>query len=169
MIKNFLIFLLLVSITVLQQSFFSLSDFYLNAQLPLVIFVFTVVLGSTSVSFVSAMAIGITLDWFSYLPMGSYLIIFILIWILSQFLLQKYLSNFSLFSVVLMTAIISIFKSALVFSFGHLVTFFNFRDAIPSFGINQLHQIIYSSIAACIIFFVINRFSKLMNYAFIRN
>ena len=105
-IRFLLNLLLIIGLVVLQVSFINGLPFYsYSLNLPLVILIFILALSGLRKAFWWSFGIGFFLDIFSFLPFGTYTIIFFLTIVISHFLLSNFFTSHSLYSFLVLTII----------------------------------------------------------------
>jgi cell shape-determining protein MreD len=167
MIKNvwqIIIFFLLISFLSLFQ--FSFINTLVNPlrQLNLVLFflIFVLFFIDLKISLVAALIFGIWLDILSFYFFGFYLLLFFITLIIAQGILKKWLTNRSLYTLLVLMMVLSIIYNLLASMLIYLVgvdsgNFFLFNS---NFWLNLIYQIIWGFLSALIFFNIANLVSK---------
>ncbi len=119
MIKYLLYFLAAFSLVFIQVSFLDALPLFMNLNLILVILIFINIVFGFDTSFIFALLFGFFLNLYTFLPLGIFIIIFLAIIWLIDFLYKNIFINFSFFSNLILVAIGTIAYAILV-----LVTYF---------------------------------------------
>lgn len=171
--KKYLTISILLIMAVLFEisvfGFFSSAGRYFNPLL--IIIVFLLLLSSLKNTFICAFVFGFFLDLYSVLNFGLYLAAFFLMIIFVYYFFQKYITNRSLYSFFILTAISTLlFYLTLVF-FSFLIYASGLADYAITFNLSYLFfiliQAVLNSLLAVLVFILINYVSNKLKSNFI--
>lgn len=167
MLKYPFYFLLSLFLVFLSQGIFSafISPERLNILIVFLVFV-TFVLG-LDVGFIFAVCIGFLLNLYSYLPLGTYIIIFCLVVFLVDYLHKQIFINFTFSTnivLILLSTILYFFSLAVInFIFYILGIVKIYISLDQQFFANLFWQIIYNLILMALIFIFAKAIFKKLN------
>jgi cell shape-determining protein MreD len=171
MIKYFYYLIISFCLVFIVQSFFSALGFLSNLNVLLVFIAFILIVWGFNLSFVFAIFIGLFLNIYSYLPFGTFILIYLLILFCVNFLYKNIFINFSL-----VTSLILIILSTICYEFLLLILNFIFYlvDLVniyiildKAFFFNLLWQIALNSLLMAFIFILGQVTTKKLNLTFL--
>ncbi len=164
--------LFLVFLAVLSQISF-IGKLPLRADqlnLLLVVILFVLVLFDFRFALVWALGGGFLFDLFSFLPFGFFMLVWLMSLYAAKFLLDNFLTNRSLYSLLVLGAFLSFVYNFLFYTFGYAVEFFEQSYIFlleRVFWLNIIFEIIVNSIIIIAVFQVISFVSKKLNPVFL--
>lgn len=119
--KIFLNAILVLSLVAFQVSFVSsLPSYFSNINILLLILVYVLIISDMETAFIYALSFGILMDMFSFMPFGVYSLSFILLSIVTNFLLINFFTNRSIYAFLALTASASILNFLFIVIFNNL-------------------------------------------------
>jgi rod shape-determining protein MreD len=162
---------LLISLVLVffSQSIFSAFIAPENLNILLVFLVFITFVWGFDLGFIFAVFIGFLLNLYSYLPLGSYIVIFLLIILLVDFLHRQIFINFTFSTNIILILISTLAYSILLVGVNFIFYFLGItRIYINLDGIfltNLFQQIISNLVLICLIFICAKAIFKKLNLA----
>jgi len=171
MIKYFYYLFLSLILVFLQQSVLPALGFLANLNILLVFLVFITIIFDFNLGFIFAIFIGFLVNVFSFLPLGTFIIIYLVILGVINFLYKHVFINFSfltnLILIVLATFIFNLLLLLVAFLF-YLLNLTNIYIVLDgAFLINFLWQIILNSIMISLVYILAKLTIKKLNLVFI--
>ncbi|MDD5341498.1 MAG: hypothetical protein PHC97_03650 [Patescibacteria group bacterium] len=117
--KYFYYFIISFLAALFAQTLMPNLGFFANMNVLLVFVIFLLIVWGFNLSFIFAAFIGLFLNIYSYLPFGSFILIYLLILLGANFLYKNVFINFSLFTSLILIVLSSV-------SYGFLLIFLNF-------------------------------------------
>ncbi|MBN1326072.1 hypothetical protein JW977_03800 [Candidatus Falkowbacteria bacterium] len=112
MIKYLYYIIISFLLVIIVQSIFPALGFLSNLNILLIFVIFILIVWGFNVSFIFALFIGLFLNIYSFLPIGTFILIYLIILFGANFLYKNVFINFSLF-----TSLILILMSTIVYEF----------------------------------------------------
>jgi len=171
MIKYFYYLFLSLILVFLQQSVLPTLGPFANLNILLVFLVFTTIIFGFNLGFIFAIFIGLFVNIFSFLPLGTFIIIYLIILGVINFLYKHVFINFSyltnLILIVLATLIFNflLLLTAFLYYLINLINIYIVLDGV--FLINFLWQIILNSIMISLVYILAKLTIKKLNLVFI--
>ncbi len=138
----------------------SLPSLFSNLNFILVIIIFILVLINFKVAFYWSIGLGFFLDIYSFFPFGFYLFCLLVTLLFTNFLLNNFFTNRSMYSFLALTFFSTIFY---VFSFNSMKFFLqvfahqaNFFVFTKEFWIKSAFQILLNLVLVIILFYLVN-------------
>lgn len=140
-----------------------------NLNILLVSLVFVTFVWGFDTGFIFAVFIGFLLNLYSYLPLGTYILVFILIIGLVDFLHKQVFINFTFSTNIILIVLSTLFYSFLLTAINFILYFLGFISIYISidkmFLTNLFWQIVSNSIFICLIFIFAKAIFKKLNLA----
>jgi cell shape-determining protein MreD len=171
MIKYLYYFIISLVLVLLVQSFFPNLGIFSNINVLLIFLIFVLIVWGFNAAFVYALFIGLFLNIYSYMPLGSFIVIYLIILLGANFLYKNVFINFSLF-----TSLILIILSTLLFQIlfitinfiSYLLGLVNIYTPLDKiFLSNLIWQLVINSILIALIFIFGQVTTKKLNLAFL--
>jgi len=171
MIKYFYYFIISLFLVLLQQGVLANLSFFSNLNLLLVVLVFITIVSGFNLGFIFAVFIGIFVYFFSFLPFGTFIIIYLIILVLIDFLYKQVLINFSFYTSLILIVLATILYNLLI----ALFSYFYFWAGIISLNINldkiflfnSLWQAVSNAFLMAVIFIIAKITIKKLNLMFL--
>jgi len=167
-IYYFIIAFLLVLAT---QSILTSSEFLMNFNFLLVVIVFITIIFGFNLGFIWAIFIGLFMSIYSYMPIGSYILIFLLIVFIIDFLYKNVLTNFSLYSSLILMIVATLIFNFVLVLLNYLLYFFGLISLYivldSSYWQSFIWQLILNIVIMTIIFLLSKATIKKLNLAFL--
>jgi len=171
MIKYFYYLFISLLLVLLQQGVLANLTLFSNLNLLLVVLVFITIVSGYNLGFILAVFIGLFSYFFSFLPFGTFIIIYLIILVLIDFLYKHVLINFSFYTSLILIVLATILYNFLLILFGYFyfwagIMSFNFNlDKI--FLANSLWQVASNAFLMAIIFIIAKITIKKLNLVFL--
>jgi len=170
MIKYLYCFLFSVFLVFIAQSITSLK-YINNLNLILVALVFITIVWGFNLGFIFAIFMGFLLNLYSYLPLGTFIVIYLIIIGLVNFLYKHILINFSFVTNLILIVLASILYGLLLALFNYLfflIGFVKIYILMDGLVINKLlWQVVFNAILTSVIFIIARIFYKRLNSVFL--
>lgn len=171
MFKYLYYFCLAFVLVFLAQSVFTASEFFLNLNLLLVFLVFVTIIFGFNFGFTFALFLGFIQYFYSYLPFGTHIAIYLLIILGVNFLYKNVLINFSLNSAIILTFLATLIYNLLIVVFSLLNYIIGQSSAYilldTTFGANLFWQVLLNLSLISIVFFIAKFTIKRLNLVFL--
>jgi rod shape-determining protein MreD len=157
MLKKIIIYLFsILLVFIIQWSFINALPFYLdNLNFILIVLIFILGIAGIKNALIWAMGVGLLLDIYSFLPFGTYLVIFFIIIIFTNLLLNNLFTNRSLYSFVALTSFAIIIYEVILFAAYFFYSLMNENVIFPNYGFDfWLNELIKLSLNLCIVFII---------------
>ncbi len=171
MLKYFYYFVISLVLVLLVQSLFSSLGIFSNLNLLLIFMIFVLIVWGFNIAFIYALFIGLFLNIYSYMPLGTFIIIYLIILFGANFLYKNVFINFSLFTSLILIILATLLYQILYVIFNFLfyliglVAIYTPLDKI--FLSNLIWQLALNSILIALIFIFGQVTSKKLNLAFL--
>ena len=173
--KVILSIILIILIFLFQISFINGLPFYLfnfNFVVVLLILILGIINFKTSLYW--TLGFGILFEVYSFLPTGAYLLSLIITIFLTNFLLNNFFTNRSLYSFLALTTLATIIYEFLIVSIGNIFSYIFYKDFIikitNNFWENEISKLIINIIGVFFLYYVSSLISKKLRPVFlIRN
>lgn len=163
-LKIFFNIFFILFIAVLQSSFVSaLPSYFSNLNLVLLFLVFILIIDGLDLALFYAFAIGLTMDYLSFMPFGIYALSFIFMVLVTNFLLVNFFTNRSLYSFLALTASSSIINFIFVLILNISVSIFlniNFISLNNEFYSSAIYQLFLNSFFMIFVYYLTNYLSN---------
>ena len=171
MLKYIFHFFVAFILTMIQQSFITgLADFS-SLNILLVFLIFVTIVWGFNLGFIYAIYIGILINIYSFLPIGTYVVIYMLLIIIIDYLYKNLLINFSLITNLLLTILATLIYSLLSVFAAYFFYYLNVINIYIDFDKQYFDalwsQLILNIILMCIIYLAAKSTIKKFNLAFL--
>jgi len=171
MLKYLYYFLISFILVLLSHSILSAFGTGVKFDIILVILVFITIVWGFNLGFIFAIFIGILLGIYSYLPLGSFVLIYLIIVALVNFLHKNVLINFSLITSIILI-ILSVFLYNILLYFFNLILYLlnvvNIYIVMDNnYWFNIAGQILFNSLLMIFIFIIGKATFKRLNLVFL--
>ncbi len=165
--------LIITIISAIHLSFvLGLPSFLSNSNIILVTLIFILIFRGFEPALYYSIAFGFILGIFLFAPFNFYIIIFTFVTIFSNFLLNNFFTNRSIYSFLSIGAITTITYTFLIKISQYLIIFFKKNELIFTFDyiffINVLSSLFLNSLFIILMFFIINLFNKGLRPIFLK-
>lgn len=171
MIKYLYYLIIVFFIVWLTQSVFSTSSILINLNLVLVFLVFITIIFGFNLGFVFAVYAGFLMNFYSYLPFGTLIAIYVAVITSVNFLYKNVFINFSLYTSVILISLATVFYSLVVYLFNLFYYFVGLTTVyLP---LNQLYFFAFAwqlggNLILMILIFILAQFTiKRLNLVFL--
>lgn len=171
MFKYIFYILIALLLVIIQISFLSATPIFFNLDIVLVILIFINIVFGLDTSFILALLFGFFLNLYSFLPWGTFILIFLgIIWLV-DFLYKNVFINFSIYSNLILVVIgtilyvLSILLAYFVFYMLGLIKIYIIMDKL--FWQNFLYQIILNLVLMSCLFYLAKLTIKRLNIVFL--
>lgn len=166
---NFILILLLV---VLQFSFVSaMSSFYSGTNILLVAIIFILALFGTQVTWWWVLGIGSFYDVINYAPFGIYLISYIIVFFIVNFLQKNFFTNRSLYSFLALITFATLTYKIILYGGNSLLLIWsydnNFNFFYKNFWLSEIYSLLLNICLVFIVYNIINFMSKRLKPTFL--
>jgi len=171
MLKYLYYILASIILVFLQQTILPNLGFLNNLNVILVSLVFITIISGFNIGFIFAMLLGLLFNIYSFLPLGTFIIIYLIICLIVNFLYKNVFINFSfltnLILIIIATFLYSIFVSlsAYLFYLMNLSRIFIVLD--QALAINFIMQLLLNSLLISLIFILAKLTIKKLNLVFL--
>src|SRR4030042_6159880 len=171
MIKYLAFIVLSLLVVLISISLIPVLGFFSNLNIILVFLVITTIIFGFNHGFLFAVIIGFFMNFYSFFPFGTYIIIFLLIIWLVDFLYKHVLINFSIFSNMILIIIGTLVYSFFIILFNYifyllgLIKFYIFFDRF--FLLSLIWQLGLNLLLIMILFFLAKLTIKRLNIVFL--
>ncbi|MFH0840722.1 MAG: hypothetical protein V1865_01925 [bacterium] len=153
-------FILALGLFTLQASFLNVLPVLYYLNLVLVILIFILVLMDLNWAIAWFLIIALCFDVFSFQAFGTHLITYSLVLIISYILLINFITNRSLYSFLLLTAVATIIYNVSLQLASYLMSYNSSLDFSTSFWINVGWRLLANLIITGIVFYILSLFSR---------
>jgi len=171
MIKYIIYFVISFVLVYVQQSFLTAFDTFYNLNLLLVFLIFIAVIFGFNLSFIFTIFIGLFLSIYSYLPIGSFIIIYLIVLALVGYLHRNFLINLSFYTSLILMSVATIVYNILVLIFTYFfysIGLINIYISLDNNYINNtIWQLILNLILMALVFLIAQATVKKLNLAFL--
>jgi len=171
MLKYLYYFLISIVLVFLQQNILPNLGFLNNLNFLLVILVFITIISGFDLGFIFALIVGFIYNIFSFLPLGTFIIIYLVILILVNFLYKNVLINFSFltnFILIIMATLLYNFLLPFVTYIFYALNIIKLYIVIDNdYIINFLKAIILNSLLISFIFIIAKLTIQKLNLVFL--
>jgi len=171
MSKYFFNFLIISLLVILIQGVFSALNILFPLNIFLVILVFITIIFGFNWGFIFSIFAGFALNLFSYLPLGSFIIIYLVVLLSVSFLYKNVFINLSLYTSLLLTFLATLIYQLLILLFNFMFYFLNLINIYITIDRTLLiylgKQIILNLLVMSILFILAKATSKRLNLAFL--
>jgi len=169
MAKYFYYLLISLALVFLSQSVFSAFIPPQNINLLVVFLVFATFAWGADLGFVFAVFIGLFMNLYSYLPLGTYIVIYLLIVALVDYLHRQIFINFTFATNIILILLSTILYDILLLAFNSIFHFLGLTQIYISldkiFWADLFWQIIFNALAIGLIFIFAKAIFQKLNLA----
>jgi hypothetical protein len=169
MIKYFYYLLISLGLVFLSQSVFSAILPAENFNILAVFLVFVTFVWGLDLGFIFAVLLGLITNYYSYLPLGTYILIYLALVFMVDYLHQQIFINFTFFTNIILILLSTLLYNALLVSLNFIlyligaIRVFIRLDAL--FYTNLFYQIIFNFILVSLVFVFAKAIFKKLNLA----
>ena len=171
MIKYFYYLIIAFILVYIQQSIVTAFSLLLNLNLLLVALIFITIIFGYNVGFIFAIYLGFLINLFSFLPFGSFIIIYLLILTIVNFLYKHVLINLSFYTSLILILIATCLYTIIISLYNLLLYFFKvtsiYMELDRTFFQNLGEQLIWNLLLMAVIFLIAKTSLKKLNLAFL--
>ncbi len=171
MIKYLYYFLISLALVFIAQSILPALTPFSNLNLLLVTLVFITIIFGFNLGFIFAVLIGFLINIYSYLPLGTLIIVYLLVLLAVNFLYKNVLINFSFYTNLILILVATFLYSLLVYILNLLFNFLGFVKLYINldwiFLANLGWQLLSNLILMMALYFIAKFTIKKLNLAFL--
>lgn len=171
MIRYLYFFIISLVLVLIVQSIFPALGIFSNLNILLIFIIFVLIVWGFNVSFFFALFIGLFLNIYSYLPLGTFILIYLIILMGANFLYKNIFINFSLFTSLILIILATIVYEFLLITFSFIFYIIGLNMIYLSldkiFISNLIWQLILNAGLMSLIFIFGQISTKKLNLAFL--